>query len=423
MHVPEVERGPLGAGGRGRGPGVAGGGATDGFYCCYQCSATRVRPLHFAYIVILFLRRLNAHLSSIVSSKPFQMPVDVIPSTTALSGSRLSSFGFSGTIAHGAFRVFTRAATTPPSATYSLYRRRQNLSSRGYPKLQFQTHRDLTQSSAPNYYAELLLQQSSMPASPFEYARKLQQEEDDSAIACAQSELICAAPGLTKQADLSVLVRAAAASSASAIHARVLLVGDHIIPVTNGRVKSLVTDEDHLMEMQAQNGGAISSQTILALKSTAPTVASMILSARLRGEDVTCVVPPPRSVRLRMTMEIPAQLLMERTCAVVSFRQGGLSLSCPKSPESPKVVPDVQPTRKETPMLDAEATRAAIFQCFYEFAEPELVVDDATLDSLGLDSLSVVELRNAIATATSVELDNATILKNPSVGEIIETVK
>ena len=74
-------------------------------------------------------------------------------------------------------------------------------------------------------------------------------------------------------------------------------------------------------------------------------------------------------------------------------------------------------------MLDAEATRAAIFQCFYEFAEPELVVDDATLDSLGLDSLSVVELRNAIATATSVELDNATILKNPSVGEIIETVK
>jgi hypothetical protein len=49
------------------------------------------------------LRGLNAHLSSIVSSKPFQMPVDVVPCTTASSGSRLSSFGFSGTIAHGAF--------------------------------------------------------------------------------------------------------------------------------------------------------------------------------------------------------------------------------------------------------------------------------------------------------------------------------
>ena len=29
MHVPEVECGPLGPGGRGRGPGVVGGGASD----------------------------------------------------------------------------------------------------------------------------------------------------------------------------------------------------------------------------------------------------------------------------------------------------------------------------------------------------------------------------------------------------------
>ena len=113
---------------------------------------------------------------------------------------------------------------------------------------------------------------------------------------------------------------------------------------------------------------------------------------------------------------------MEGTCAVVSFRQGALSLSCPKSPESPKVVPVVQPTRKETPMLDAEATRTAIFQCFHEFAESDLVVEDANLDSLGLDSLSVVELRNAIARVTGVELENAMILTNPSVAEIIETV-
>ena len=77
VHVPEVERGPLGASGRGRGPGVAGGRAADGFGCCGKCPAARVRPLRFTYIVILFLRRLNAHLSSIVSSKPFQMPVEV----------------------------------------------------------------------------------------------------------------------------------------------------------------------------------------------------------------------------------------------------------------------------------------------------------------------------------------------------------
>ncbi len=73
-------------------------------------------------------------------------------------------------------------------------------------------------------------------------------------------------------------------------------------------------------------------------------------------------------------------------------------------------------------MLDAEATRAAILQCFHEFAEPDLVVEDANLDSLGLDSLSVVELRNAIARVTRVELENAMILSNPSVVEIMETV-
>ena len=44
------------------------------------------------------------------------------------------------------------------------------------------------------------------------------------------------------------------------------------------------------------------------------------------------------------------------------------------------------------------------------------------MDSLGLDSLSVVELRNAIARVTRVELENAMILSNPSVGDIIENV-
>ena len=127
MHVPEVERGPLGAGGRGRGPGLAGGGAADGFGRCCQCPAARVRPLRFTNIVILFSRRLNAHLSSIVSSKPFQMPVEVASRNTSFSGSRLSSFGFSGTIAHGAFEA--RKPVTSPTDSKSLYRNRQFIAS------------------------------------------------------------------------------------------------------------------------------------------------------------------------------------------------------------------------------------------------------------------------------------------------------
>ena len=126
MHVAEVERGPLGAGGCGCGPGVAGGGTADGFSHRCQRAAARVRLLCFTHIVTLFSRRLNAHLSSIVSSKPFQMPVDVAPRTTS-SGSRLSSFGFSGTIAHGAFEA-RRSATSPTDAK-SLYRNRRSVPS------------------------------------------------------------------------------------------------------------------------------------------------------------------------------------------------------------------------------------------------------------------------------------------------------
>jgi hypothetical protein len=55
VHVAEVERGPLGAGGRGRGPGLAGGRAADGFGCCCKCAAARVRPLRFIYIVTYIL--------------------------------------------------------------------------------------------------------------------------------------------------------------------------------------------------------------------------------------------------------------------------------------------------------------------------------------------------------------------------------
>jgi len=74
------------------------------------------------------LRGLNAHLSSIVSSKPFQMPVDVAPRTTALSGSRLSSFGFSGTIAHGAFEA-RKTIVSMSNDSKSLYRGRRFITS------------------------------------------------------------------------------------------------------------------------------------------------------------------------------------------------------------------------------------------------------------------------------------------------------
>ena len=279
-----------------------------------------------------------------------------------------------------------------------------------------QTFRDITDASTPDYYAEHLLPQCSMQALPSSYTPTLQEEE-------ILALVTCAAPALTRQTDLSALVRVAATCSGSAIHTHALLAGDHIT-VANGRVKSVVTchDEDQLMEVKAPNGGAITSQTVLALSPTAPMAASMASRARLRGEDVSCVVPPPRSVRLRRTMQAPSHLHMEKTCAVVAFRPGALSLSPPQSTESPKFVSIVQPTRNGTPTLDTKATRSAILQCFHEFAEPDLVVEDANLDLLGLDSIAIVELRNSIAKETGVELENALILSNPSVGDIIENV-
>jgi acyl transferase domain-containing protein len=82
--------------------------------------------LAFTNIVILSSRRLNAHLSSIVSSKPFQMPVEVASRTTASSGSRLSSFGFSGTIAHGAFEA-RKTIVSVSNDSKSLYRNRRSI--------------------------------------------------------------------------------------------------------------------------------------------------------------------------------------------------------------------------------------------------------------------------------------------------------
>ena len=60
-----------------------------------------------------------------MSSKPFQMPVEVVPRTLASSGSRLSSFGFSGTIAHGAFEA--RKPVMSLTDAKSLYRNRRSV--------------------------------------------------------------------------------------------------------------------------------------------------------------------------------------------------------------------------------------------------------------------------------------------------------
>ena len=62
-------------------------------------------------MIILYMRRLNAHLLSILSSKSsFFVVVDLLGRALTTdndnmqtSPGRLSSFGFSGTIAHGAF--------------------------------------------------------------------------------------------------------------------------------------------------------------------------------------------------------------------------------------------------------------------------------------------------------------------------------
>ena len=67
-------------------------------------------------------RRLNAHLASIASSGAFRMPAEVLPRGIDESAwSRLSSFGFSGTIAHGAFGSGTRPSDLRVDAL-SLYR-------------------------------------------------------------------------------------------------------------------------------------------------------------------------------------------------------------------------------------------------------------------------------------------------------------
>ena len=112
MRVAQVERGPPGGGGGGRGPLVAHHRTCARRACRRQRAAARVRGSGTRLLLpadLDCLRRLNAHLSSVASSRTssFEMPVE--PAARARADSlayprgRLSSFGFSGTIAHGAF--------------------------------------------------------------------------------------------------------------------------------------------------------------------------------------------------------------------------------------------------------------------------------------------------------------------------------
>ena len=126
VYVSQVKPGPSGGSSSCSWALVADRGVSVGGSYRYQCAATRVRYyLRLIRIPICSLHRLNVHLSSIVSSKPFQMPVEVLPRATYTHRmSRLSSFGFSGTIAHGAFDIHRPAVADKLiiSSATSIYR-------------------------------------------------------------------------------------------------------------------------------------------------------------------------------------------------------------------------------------------------------------------------------------------------------------
>ena len=122
MYLSQVELGSPGGSCGGRGALISDRRASVGGSCRHQRAATRVRYYLRLLEFQFYFYRLNAHLSSIVSSKPFQMPVEVVSRTTSSSDSRLSSFGFSGTIAHGAFDARKPAAFAGTADAKSLYR-------------------------------------------------------------------------------------------------------------------------------------------------------------------------------------------------------------------------------------------------------------------------------------------------------------
>ena len=130
MRLSQGERGPPGGGGGGSRPVVSCGdvclrGAGSG-----QRPAPAVRHERDACCTLTLQPRvrLNAHLWSIMSSSSFHTPVEATARVDAngigpvLSASRLSSFGFSGTIAHGAFCALAEAEAVRIDSSISLYR-------------------------------------------------------------------------------------------------------------------------------------------------------------------------------------------------------------------------------------------------------------------------------------------------------------
>ena len=69
---------------------------------------------------------MNGHLSSIASLGSFHMPGEALPHSDYANeaASRLSSFGFSGTIAHALFVLVGARLLTGAASGSSLYRRR-----------------------------------------------------------------------------------------------------------------------------------------------------------------------------------------------------------------------------------------------------------------------------------------------------------
>ena len=60
--------------------------------------------------------------------------------------------------------------------------------------------------------------------------------------------------------------------------------------------------------------------------------------------------------------------------------------------------------------MDSTAVKASVLQVFYDTVDAELVSETASLDSLGLDSIGVIDLRNSLANVTGVELDASIML-------------
>ena len=82
----------------------------------------------------------------------------------------------------------------------------------------------------------------------------------------------------------------------------------------------------------------------------------------------------------------------------------------------------IQKQSTQSAKMDSTVIRTSVLQVFYDTVDAELVSETVSLDSLGFDSIGVVDLRNSLANVTGVELDPAIIMGNPCVGEIIETI-